>query len=79
MKTKELKTALYQTIENIDDVQFLKAILKIMSTKSNEAEYTLSDKDWAEIERRQKLHKAGKSKSYTWDEAKKMIKTKVKK
>jgi hypothetical protein len=79
MKTKELKTALYQTIENIDDVEFLKAILKIMSTKSNEVEYALSDKDWAEIERRQKLHKAGKSKSYTMDEVKKIVKAKIKK
>ena len=73
MKTKEIKTALYQTIENINDAEFLEAILKIMSAKSNEMEYSVSDKDWAEIERRQQLHKKGKSKSYSWDEAKKRI------
>ena len=78
MKTKEIKTALYQTIENIDDAEFLEAILKIMSTKKNEMEYSVSDKDWAEIERRQQLHKKGKSKSYSWDDAKKLINGKIK-
>ena len=73
MKTKEIRTALYKTIETIDDAEFLEAILKIMNTKSNESDYFISDKDWAEIERRQKLHKNGKSKSYTLNEAKKQI------
>jgi len=79
MKTKEIKTALYQTIESINDVEFLEAILKIMNTKNNETEYAVSDKDWAEIERRQKLHKSGKTKSYSWEETKKLLKQQLKK
>ena len=56
-----------------DIAEFLEAIFKIMSIKYIQIINPVSDKDWAEIERRQQLHKQGKSKSYTWKEVKKEI------
>ena len=68
-----LKKQLHSAIDNINDSEFLEAVYKIISAKNDEAEYSISDNDWAEIERRRKLHKSGESKSYSWTEAKKIV------
>jgi hypothetical protein len=73
-----LKKHLHNAIDNINDSEFLEAVYKIISAKNIQNEFSISDSDWSEIEHRRQLHKSGKSKSYSWIEAKKIIKKQLK-
>jgi hypothetical protein len=73
MTTTALKKELIKAIGNIDDNSFLEAVYTIVNEKNLEQRYELSPEQWKEIERRQKVHKAGKSKSYSLEETKKMM------
>lgn len=79
MTTKTLKQNLHKAIDTIKDESFLQAVLTIVNEKTHEYEYDLSPEQWAEIDHRVKLHKAGKSKSYTIDEVSKYVKSRLKK
>ena len=78
MTTATVKKELHKAIENIDDTSFLKAVFKIVNEKSKAIDYELSDEQWQEIERRRELHKTGKSKSFSWLEAKTILAKKLK-
>jgi hypothetical protein len=73
MTTTALKKELIKAIGNSDDASFLQAVYTLVNEKSQEQRYALNPDQWKEIERRQKEYKAGKSKTYTLEETKKMM------
>jgi hypothetical protein len=79
MAGKTIRKELHQAIDNIDDEQFLKAIYTILAEKLSEYNYSLSLEQDKEVDRRIEAHKKGESKSYSWTQAKKSIKAKLKK
>jgi len=68
MKASEIKKEMYQSIDAIEDKEFLKAINLILSEKTKEYDYELTDSDKKELDELKKLRKAGKTKSYTLGE-----------
>ena len=79
MTATTLKKEQIKAIDNISDAGFLQAVYIIVNEKSREEEYALSPEQWAEIERRRKNYKNGKSKTYTWEETKKMMRSTLRK
>ena len=79
MTTTVLKKEMHQAIDVIEDAGFLKAVHTILNEKKDEYDHDLSPDQWEEIDRRIKLHKAGKSKNYTWEEVRAYAKSKLKK
>jgi len=73
MTASALKSELHKAIDNIKDSAMLEAIYSFINKKTDVSEYELSEKEWAEIEHRQLMHKQGKSKSYAWEDVKKMV------
>jgi hypothetical protein len=76
MTASTLRKELHKAIDNIEDQSFLKAVFTIVNEKK--FEYDLSPDQWHDVEQAQKLHKSGKSKSYSWEEVKKHAKSKAK-
>jgi len=72
MKTTVLKKEMYDAINIIEDTGFLKAINLLLNEKSKEYEYELSEKEKEELDSLRAQHKAGKSKSFTMAEVRKM-------
>ena len=68
MTTTTLKKEIHKAIDNIDDDTFLQAVYTIVNEKK--FQFDLSAAEWKEVELAQKQHKAGKSKSFSWDEVK---------
>ena len=79
MTTTTLKKHLHKAIDIINDEGFLRAVYTIVNEKTHEYEPSLSPEQWAEIDHRVKLHKAGKSKSYSLEEVVKYAKGNLKK
>jgi hypothetical protein len=77
MTATALKKELHKAIDNIDDKTFLQAVYTIVNEKKNQ--FDLSPQEWKEVELAQKLHKAGKTKSYNWEEVKTYAKSRSKK
>jgi len=77
MTTTALKKELHKAIDGIDDATFLQAVYTIINEKK--FQFDLSPGEWKEIERIQKLHKSGKSKSYSLEEVKNYAKSRLKK
>jgi len=77
MTTTALKKELHKAIDDIDDESFLRAVYTIVNEKKSQ--FDLSEEEWKEVELAQKLHKAGKSKSFSWDEVKNYVKSRSKK
>ncbi len=77
--SNSIKKELIKAIDSIYDANFLQAVYTIVNEKSREDEYELSAEQWSEIENRRKDYKGGKSKTYTWEETKKMMRTTLKK
>lgn len=73
MTTSVLKKKLTKAIDNIEDADFLKALHTIVSSKTEETAFGLSATQKKELDRRMADHKAGRSKSYSWDEVKKSL------
>lgn len=72
MTTSLLKKKLTKAIDNIDDADFLQALHTIVSSKTEETfELTVAQKK--ELDKRMADHKAGRSKSSSWDEVKKSL------
>jgi hypothetical protein len=79
MKTATIKEEMYHAIEIIDDKDFLKAIHVLLNEKSKEYEFELSAEEKKMLDEERKLHKAGKSKSYTMAEVRKYAYSMLKK
>lgn len=73
MTTSALKKQIHKVVDNIEDTSFLKAVYSILNEKSNEKEFSLSAEQKAMLDEREKLHKNGKSKSYSVKEVKKYL------
>ena len=77
MNTKTLKQELHVAIDGITDAKILNAVYTILRKNSGE-DYELSDKEKKELDHIHKLHKAGKTKSYTVAEVRKYAEGKLK-
>ncbi len=78
MDTILLKEKMHQAIELIDDTEFLKAISLLLSQKSQEFSLEIDDNLQIELDSLKQLHQAGKSKSYSFAEVKKLAKNSLK-
>jgi hypothetical protein len=79
MKTATIKEEMCHAIEIIDDKDFLKAIHMLLNEKSKEYEFELSAEEKKMLDEERKLHRAGKSKSYTMAEVRKYAYSRLKK
>ncbi|MDQ6756444.1 MAG: addiction module protein [Bacteroidota bacterium] len=72
MDTETVKEEIHQLINNIDDIEFLKAVQTIISSKiqSESEENFLTGEEIQILEERQADYLSGKSKTYTWEEVK---------
>lgn len=75
MTTTALKKELHHAIDEISDSGFLKAVHAMFKeyTVGYESNYHLTSEDKAELDRRKKLRKEGKSRSYSLSEVRKLI------
>jgi hypothetical protein len=71
MSTIEIKEKILDYIENADD-KVLEAIYTLLSANVEDG-YTLTEEQITQVEERREEYLSGKSKTYAWDEAKKMI------
>lgn len=77
MTTKTIKSNIYKALENIDDPRFLKAVFEIVSAKADSSQlYELTEEQKAILDEREKEYAQGKGKNYSWEAAKKIIRTK---
>ena len=70
MSTIEIKEKIHDYIEYADD-KVLEAIYTLLS--ANADGYTLTAEQMTIVEERREEYLSGKSKTHSWDEAKKMI------
>ena len=75
MTTTTLKKELHHAIDNMPDSGFLKAVYAMFKeyTVGYNSDYPLSAEDKAELDRRKKLRKTGKTKSYSLSEVRKLV------
>ena len=78
MNTKTLKKELHVAIDSATDNEILEAVYTILRKNSGE-DYELNEKEKKELDHLHKLHKEGKSKSYTMEEVRKYANSKLKK
>jgi hypothetical protein len=81
MTATTLKKELHHAIDKMPDAGFLKAVYAMFKeyTVSYDSDYELNPEDKANLDQQRKLHKAGKTKSYTVAEVRKMVLGKLKK
>jgi hypothetical protein len=81
MTTTTLKKELHHAIDTMPDAGFLKAVYAMFKEYpvSYDSGYELSSEDKENLDHQRKLHKAGKTKSYTITEVRKMVLSKLKK
>jgi hypothetical protein len=78
MKSNRLKKET-KAIENSDNQKFPETVYLISNEKSRELRFELGESEKKELDRLDKLHKKGKSKSYSFEEAKNYAFGKLKK
>lgn len=81
MTAVALKKELHNAVDNMSDTGFLKAVYALFKeySVSYESDYELSPVEKANLDRQRKLHKTGKTKSYSVSEVRKMAVGKLKK
>jgi len=81
MTAVALKKELHNAVDKMPDTGFLKAVYAMFKeySVSYESDYQLSPLEKVELDKQRKLHKAGKSKSYSVAEVRKMAVGKLKK
>jgi lipoate-protein ligase A len=72
-----IKEELHQMIDDIDDVEFLKAVQTIISSKLDEgvSEYGLTEEEIQIVEEQREKYLKKEGKNYTWDEVKAFAKS----
>ncbi len=72
-----IKEEIHQLINDIDDLEFLKAVQTIISAKINEGsdEYGLTEEEMQIVEERREKYLNKEGKNYTWDEVKAFAKS----
>jgi hypothetical protein len=75
MTTTTIKKELHKAIDNMGDSGFLKAVYAMFKeyTVRYDGEYKLSKTEKLELDEQKKLHIAGKSKSYSVSEVRKIV------
>lgn len=74
MTTTILKKKLTKAISEIDDAGLLQAVYTILEKQlGSQSEYELTSSQKKELDRRVADHKAGRTKSYPWEEVKKNL------
>lgn len=75
MTTTTIKKELHKAIDDMGDSGFLKAVYAMFKeyTVTYEGVYKLSAAEKTELDEQKKLHKAGKTKSYSLSEARKQM------
>jgi len=78
MDTETVKEEIHQLINNIDDIEFLKAVQTIISAKIQDdpEENNLTDEEIQILKEREENYLSGKTKTYTWEEVKSRLKPK---
>jgi|BarGraIncu00222A_1022003.scaffolds.fasta_scaffold296358_2 hypothetical protein len=78
MDTETVKEEIHQLINNIDDIEFLKAVQTIISAKiqDDSEENNLTDEEIQILKEREENYLSGKTKTYTWEEVKSRLKPK---
>lgn len=78
MDTETVKEEIHQLINNIDDIEFLKAVQTIISAKiqDDSEENNLTDEEIQILKKREENYLSGKTKTYTWEEVKSRLKPK---
>jgi hypothetical protein len=81
MTTTTLKKQLHKAIDDMPDTGFLKAVHALFKeySLSYDNNYQLSPAEKEELDEQKKLHKAGKTKSYTESQVRKMALSSLKK
>lgn len=79
MNKNSIKKELHQAIDSIRDDETLKAFHTILVEKLAHYDYDLSADQQAEVKKRIAKHKAGLTKSYTWSQVKRLVKSGKKK
>ena len=75
MSTSELKLSIFELLSSTKNSKVLGAIYEILSSDSKGKRFTLSTIQQKEIDRRIKNHESGKSKSYSWEEVKRKVRS----
>ena len=74
-----IKDEIYQLINNIDDMEFLKAVQTIISAKIQNTdtpdEYELTEEEIQIVNERREKYLKGNGKNYTWEEVKAFAKS----
>ena len=78
MATIGIKKEIHKAIDSIDDDAFLQAVYTILWGKINEEPFELSPVHKAILDDREIKRQQNKSKSYSWAEAKKIIRSRSK-
>ena len=74
MTTVHLKKNIHEAVDKIDDPGLLQAVYTILEKQMKAVpEYELTLAQQKELDKRLAGHKAGRSRSYTWAEAKKSL------
>ena len=78
MTTTSIKKEIHKAVDSIDDGTFLKAVYTILWKKIKADPFELTPTHKAMLDSREQKHSNGESKSYTWNETKKIIRTRNK-
>lgn len=78
METATVKEEIHQMINNIEDLEFLKAVQTIITAKVQDTSegYELTEEEIKMLNEREENYLSGKSKTYTWEEVKSHLKPK---
>ena len=72
-----IKEEIHQMINDIDDIEFLKAVQTIISARIQDSEENnLTDEEIQMLNEREENYLSAKSKTYTWEEVKSHLKPK---
>jgi len=78
MKSLAIRKDIHRVVDTIDDENLLNAVYLLLNETKKEYGFELSAAEKKELDHLHKLHKAGKSKSYTMDEVRKYAHSKLK-
>lgn len=74
--TTNIKEEIHQLINDIDDIEFLKAVQTIISAKAHDnSQGDLTDEEIQIVEERRENYLQQKGKNYSWDEVKAFAKS----
>lgn len=79
MTATAIRKKAHQYLDTVDDAMLKSVYALLKEYRKNQGETLLTEEQKAELDRRIEDHKSGKSKSYSWEEVKAKITSKLKK